>query len=263
MYSRHYRYNPLFSNPTVTDVQDPLAVSFFDSIIKARAFLTQVSCLNPKQLSDPQTQSKIEAAKKMVARADKRNEKRRARRARKKSGQQGQIYLPARLSESPSYSTRSVATCDEAKQSVKVLCPDTECRPIHVRRAMHAPLPQEEITWEEVLGPKGETIRFKVEYHKEGPEKGKVKEKKRALKAEPQIGEIILDLTTGIQAWRVTESGRTTMPVSKRMRDFYRQSYLYRVRQLAAGIISPTQFVKYVKEDSAFSAKKSLKRKKR
>jgi len=255
MYSRHYRYNPLFSNPTVSDVPDPLHLSFFGTIIQARAFLNQVACLNPKQLTDPQMQSKIEAAKKIAAKADRRNDRRKARRA-KQAGK-----------ATPAPRAYAVTTCKEAQRSVESLCEDVVCGPSPTLtiRDKKAPKIDESgrIAWEEVLGPKGEVVRFKLNYHKDGPSKGLLKERKRTLKESPKPSEIILDLTFGIKAWRVaTNKTREEIPITKQMEDFYKGSNLYRVRQLAAGYISIDQFAAAVKGESV-AARRSLKKKKK
>jgi len=254
MYSRHYRYNPLFTNPTISDVQDPLHLSFFGTIVQARAFLSQVSCLNAKQLSDPQTQSKIEAAKKIVAKADRRN-------ARRK--------LVGRKDVKKKPSSYTVGTCSEAQKSVKQLCDDVVCGPLTTRdKKASKPVAfdtSERIAWEEVAGPKdGDIVRFKLIYHKDGPHQGQLKERKRTQKETYKPGEIILDLTTGVKAWRVPANGRGRDPikVTKQMEDYYKKSNLYKVRQLAAGYISLDQFATAIKGETV-AAKRSLRKKKK
>lgn len=256
MYSRHYRYNPLFSNPTVSDVQDPLRLSFFGTIIQARAFLSQVSCLNAKQLSDPQTQSKIEAAKKIVAKADRRN-------ARRKMVGRNDKKKPITTHTSASY---TVGNCSEAQKSVEKLCDNYTCGPLTTRDKKAPKVDVSgQIAWEEVAGPKdGDVIHFKLVYHKDGPYKGQLKERKRTQKETPKRGEIILDLTSGVKAWQMPATGgkRESIPVTKQMEDYYKKSNLYRVRQLAAGYISLDQFAAAVKGE-AVAAKRLLRKKKK
>lgn len=258
MYSRHYRYNPLFTNPTVTDVKDPLTISFFDSIVKARAFLNQVSCLPPRQLNDEQMQNKIESAKKMVAKADRRNDRRKARRATKA----GRAYTPPVRAPKAAKGTYNVRTCDEAQVSVENLCDEVICAPAVTASSGDL------VNWEEVLGPDGSLVRFKLEYGKSNADKNKLQNRKRVRidgPDKPQNGDIILDLTTGIKAWKITGKGRSSIPVTKKMESYYKTSSLYKVRQLAAGNLSPAEFLRaieqYVKGTTA--AKRSLRKKRK
>ena len=253
MYFRHYRHNPLFStNPTVTDIQGDgdclLSVSYFDSILKARAFLKQVECLSSKQLSDPELQRKIEAAHKVIAKADRRNERRRARRAAKT----GRPVTPR-----PTVGTITVTNCDQAQRSVQRLCEDISCGP--TKKISSSPTASSAPTWEEVTGPKGEIIRYKLKYHPDG----QIKDRQRVLKELPKAGDIILDLTSGLKAWKVLPNGRREeLGVSKQMEAIYKESNLYKVRQLAAGHISINQFFEAVKGKVA-AAKRSMKRRKK
>lgn len=257
MYFRHYRHNPLFSNnPTVTDITNDgdclLDVTYFDSILKARAFLKQTECLNSKQLSDPELQKKIEAAYKVIAKADRRNERRRNRRAAK-AGKA--TTIPSGLQSIQKYTVR---TCDEAKKTVGRLCEGITCETTKKGLPVETGNP----SWEEVTGPKGEVVRYKVKYHVDGPSKGQVKERNRAVKEHPKVGDIILDLTSGIKAWKVVANGRRQeIPVTKQMEALYKESNLYKVRQLAAGHISLNQFFEAVK-GKVTAAKRSMKRKK-
>ena len=254
MYSRHYRYNPLFTNPTISDVRDPLTISFFDSIVKARAFLIQVSCLPSKQLNDEQMQSKIESAKKMVAKADRRNDRRKARRATKT----GRAYTPPTRPAKPPKGAYSVRTCDEAQDSVENLCDEVVCAPTGTTN------PKDLVNWEEVLGPDGELIRFKLEYGKSDSDKDKLQSRKRS-KEPPQNGDIILDLTSKIAAWKITGKGRSSIPVTKKMESYYKASSLYKVRQLAAGKLSPVDFLRTIEQSvkGTTAAKKCLRKKRK
>lgn len=250
MYSRHYRHNPLFSNPTVSDVPNPLQLSFFGTIREARAFLNQVACLNAKQLNDPQIQAKITAATKIKDKADRRNNRRQ---------QVGRKDVKKKTSAGP----YTVANCLEAQKSVKNLCDDIVCGPLIRDKKAPKIDTSGRVAWEEVLGPKGEMVRFKLVYHKDGPSKGLLKERKRLQKESPKPGEIILDLTAGIKAWQVTTNGRREeIPVTKQMEDYYKGSNLYKVRQLAAGFISHDQFAAAVKGESV-AAKRLLRKKKK
>lgn len=255
MYFRHYRHNPLFSNnPTVTDITDDclLDVTYFDSVLKARAFLKQAECLNSKQLSDPKLQKKVEAAHKVIAKADRRNERRRNRRAAKAG------KAPPVASGLQALQKYTVRTCDEAKKTVGRLCEGVTCE------TKKGNLPAETGTpsWEEVTGPKGEVVRYKVKYYTDGPSKGQVRERNRVVKEQPKAGDIILDLTSGVKAWKVSANGRRQeIAVTKQMEALYKESNLYKVRQLAAGHISLNQFFEAVK-GKVTAAKRSMKRKK-
>jgi hypothetical protein len=246
MYSRHYRYNPLFTNPTVSNVADPLHINFFDSILKARAFLIQVSCLTPKQQSDPQMQAKIEVANKIVAKADRRNDRRKARRATQ-NVQTAAVNKPLRVIAGGKQPTiYSVKNCKEAQQSVEKLCDNVTCKT--AGRPQRMAVGSDRVNWEEVLDPDGNIVRFKIIYHKDGPDAGKVKERKRVKKEEPKTGDIVLDLTSGIRAWRIGKT-REKIDVTKEMEVAYKASTLYKVRQLAAGFISLSQLVDALNKD--------------
>jgi len=245
---RHY--NPTVNwNPTITDfsVQNLNKVSFFDSVAKARAFLLQVSCLSKQQLNEPSLQAKISAAEKIIARADKRNARRRRRRQEKRG-------LSA-----------SGAECLDAIAEARQACgPNVVCySETNNKKVLTPPTPQYfGPNWEEVLGPKGEVIKFKIEYYKTGPDQGTIKNRTRS-KASPKPGDIILDLTSGLKAWKVTTSGkRTPITPTRTMEDEYKNSYLYKVRQLAAGQISTAQFADFLKQPVA-AKKRNLKRHKK
>jgi len=108
--------------------------------------------------------------------------------------------------------------------------------------------------WEEVTGPDGEIVRFKLEFWTSGPRAGKLRRRVRS-KQEPQVGDIILDATGpagpdqkgGIRAWRIASNRRRKHPVSREMVENYKDSILYKVRQLAAGRISLKQFGDFVR----------------
>jgi len=110
--------------------------------------------------------------------------------------------------------------------------------------------------WEEVTGPNGEIIRFKLDFYTSGEKAGKLRRRIRS-KQEPQQGDIVLDATGpagpdqkgGIRAWRMASNRRRKHPVSKEMIENYKQSNLYMVRQLAAGQISLQQFADFIQAE--------------
>jgi len=150
MYSRHYRYNPLFAatGGTISDVPDPLHTTFFDSITTARTFLAQTACLSQKQLSDSQMQAKIAAANKIVAKAERRNLRRRERRGGKAPTQ-----------------AYKVRTCGESLNVSEKLCSPSNGP--KKRQSLTASPETPSVLWEEVVGPKGELIRFKLKAQRE------------------------------------------------------------------------------------------------
>jgi len=109
--------------------------------------------------------------------------------------------------------------------------------------------------WEEVTGPNGEIIRFKLDFYTSGRLAGKLRRRVRS-KQEPQQGDILLDVTGpagpdqkgGLRAWRIASNRRRRHPVSREMIENYKQSNLYRVRQLAAGQISLQKFADFIQE---------------
>lgn len=102
--------------------------------------------------------------------------------------------------------------------------------------------PVKEITrYEETLGPDGEVIRFKL-IIAENTYKNRVR-----TKEEPPIGSIILDLTSGIKAWKRFSDKRRSIPLTSEMRRSYQNSFLFKVRQLAAGKINLQQFLMAIK----------------
>ena len=100
------------------------------------------------------------------------------------------------------------------------------------------------VHWEEVLGPRGEVILFELLF-----ENGRFVGRRRTQPGEsPQKGSVILDTTgrstmrgsppEGFKVWRVRGTRRRPMPRTPQMRAIYESSFLYKVRQLAAGLIS-------------------------
>lgn len=245
---RHY--NPTVNwNPTITDfsTQNLSKVSFFDSVAKARAFLLQISCLPKQQLREPSLQTKISAAEKIIARADKRNARRRRRRQEKRGISSDRTECADAIAEARQACGPNIV-CYSETNNKKVLSPS---------------MPQYfGPNWEEVLGPKGEVIKFKIDYYKTGPDQGTIKSRTRS-KSSPKPGDVILDLTSGLKAWKVNANGkRTPIAPTREMEAEYKNSYLYKVRQLAAGQISTAQFADFLKEPVA-AKKRSLKRHKK
>lgn len=90
--------------------------------------------------------------------------------------------------------------------------------------------------FEELYGPDGQTLRFKV-IHEQGQFQHRT-----LTNEDPHVGDYVLDMTSGFKAWKVTAHGRAEIPPSPFMNELYRSSYLYKVRQLAAGKISLAEF---------------------
>ena len=97
--------------------------------------------------------------------------------------------------------------------------------------------------WEELLDPEGHVIRFKIEYAKNGALKGR-----SIVTDDPELGDIVLDLTSGIKAWKITSRRRRKHPVSPLMRKVYESSVLYLIRQYAAGKIDPKKLLTRVQQ---------------
>jgi len=100
-------------------------------------------------------------------------------------------------------------------------------------------------SWEELLDPNGEVVRFRVERYKNKHQLEKIKQVVRDSSA-PKPGDIVLDLTRGIHAFKVTRSGRVSAQVTREMRGQYENSFLYQVRSLAAGRLSAKGFISKV-----------------
>lgn len=172
----------------------------FNSIREARAFLEY----KVPEMSDEECARNAEiinAAEKMVRRADRRNQKRKMRRVTspRLPGIQRSQYVPA--------------------------------PPRPKKRVAH---------YEEVFGPNGEVIRYKLIYRNDQFIK------RIRTKEDPPVGSIILDLTSGVKAWKRHSDKRRSMPLTSEMQRSYKNSYLYKVRQLASGNINREQFIKLV-----------------
>jgi hypothetical protein len=285
---RHYRHNPLFaSNPphTISDIEDEkcLGITYFDTILKARAFLKQVECLKPNQQNAPEMQKKIADACRVVNKANRRNTRRRIRRAHALLGR-AEMMSSAQLAD-PDLQKRIADAEKEIREAVidgtvKTLggpracataCPKPREKKSAPQASLGIEIPTSPIpSWEEVLGPKGEVVRYKLKYHTEGPLKNQVKERSK-VKSTPKAGDIVMDLTcnwareeppTSIKAWEVLANGqRKKIPVTKQMENSYKESNLYKVRQLAAGHITIDKFFESIKGKVA-AAKKAMKRRK-
>ena len=168
------------------------------SIKEARAFLEfEVPKMSPEDCDN--NDERIQFAKELVDRADARNRKRQLRRSGK---------IP------------------------------TSGRPSKPGAAPEPPTPKKDaVHYEELSGPNGETIRFKLTY-----ENGKFKKRVRA-KEEPPIGAVILDLTSGVKAWKRFSDKRRHIPLTSSMKKSYENSFLYKVREFGAGKITFQQLV--------------------
>lgn len=84
-------------------------------------------------------------------------------------------------------------------------------------------------SWERVIGPEGEVITFKITRNGN----------KVAVSVDPRPriknGDIILDLTRGIEAFQFQKDREIPVGVTRDMRNHYEGSYLYKVRKLASG----------------------------
>lgn len=284
----NHRKNPFGPNPTVTDFEmsDTIGMTHFNSVLKARAFLKEASCLPEKQRKSAEMSKKIGDALNVIRRADLRNVRRQIKRYKKKG-----LEAPANLLAR--YKALRADSCDEADNLVEEACEDlsdadcSEITKIRNRncnngfrilgplreRPAKAPVragnkasrePEQPVKpvarWEEVSGPDGEVVRFKLIYDQDG------KFKKRArTKDLPQKGDIVLDLTSGFKAWIITKNRRRPYnEITKEMRRSYENSFLYKVRQLASGQLSLPKFVELIKSSQlAAAGKKSKKLKKR
>jgi hypothetical protein len=103
--------------------------------------------------------------------------------------------------------------------------------------------------WEEAVGPKGELIRFKVERYTTTDKKGRIKSFTRVnpKRVKPNDGDLILDMTCGIKVSMQTPEGRVDLPetaLTNEMISNYKNSFLYKVRLVAAKKETPRNFVK-------------------
>jgi hypothetical protein len=114
--------------------------------------------------------------------------------------------------------------------------------------------------WEEVVGPEGEIIRFRVDRYKS---KGRQGEMRRVVRdsSDPAVGDTVLDLTLGAKAYKITKSGRKKVALNPEMIKKYRDSFLYHVRRVAAGKLSTKGFLEKVKALLATPRLKKSKRK--
>lgn len=115
---------------------------------------------------------------------------------------------------------------------------------------------KEVILFEETVGPDGEIVRFKLLY------RDNRFQKRLRTKEEPPVGSIILDLVSGVKAWRRYSDKRRSIPLTSEMRRSYQNSFLFKVRQLAAAKINVQQFIDIVKQSKIKSVRK-LRRKNR
>lgn len=184
------------------------------SIAAARRYLESVKDYSEAKKSQEDIAWRIREAQMIVAAADRKNQRRKAKRASK-----------------PGVAKKTATSAPRAVRTAVARTPKTEK---HVTK------------WEEVLGPEGEVIRFKLEEFEDGPNQGKFKA--RVLtKDEPQVGDIVLDATQGLKAWKITSSRRRPHPVTPQMRETYESSLLFKVRQMIAGDITLKQLSDHVK----------------
>jgi len=226
-------------NRTVTDVEaqptgEVDGITYFTSVIRARKYLIKASCLTEAERREPGVAAKIADAKRVVEKADRRNARRRARRRKIKT------------QDCPSIDNQITERCEEDKpltdlswqcldllKTRKELCEEDRVKRHRLTRYSPADDSDENQAvahYEETFGPEGEVIRFKLHYSKDGTFL-----KRTRTRQEPQIGDVVLDLTSGISAWRITSNRRRRHPVTPSMRESYENSFLYKVRKLTAG----------------------------
>lgn len=231
---RHFRRNPTVSDPIARS-----RITF--SVLEARKFLILASCLSRREQQNKADE--IEEAQRVVDKADRRNKRRKLRR-------------------------RGISSvdCDDIDATIDSTCGTVSRRPRDLglkcldllqkrkeacngnggsRRVLRGrSAPQQRFVedagegeehsivahYEETLGPEGGTIRFKLHYNREGEFV-----KRTRTRNEPQVGDIVLDLVSGVKAWRITTNRRRKHPVTPAMRESYESSYVYKVRKLAAG----------------------------
>lgn len=254
---RHFR-----KNVTVSDVAGRAKMTF--TVKQARRFLIEADCMNRAQQREHAAE--IAEATRVVKKADNRNARRRRNRrgaSTPRSTDCSSIDTQIDVSCSANAKPRDLSLeCLEILQERKKLC-NGEGGSL---RSSEPSLESQEAKYEETFGPEGEIIRFKLHYDKEG---NFVKRTRTRL--EPQVGDIVLDLTSGLRAWRITRNRRRKHPVTPSMRASYENSYIYKARKLAAGRYATSnaenlkRFLEDVKDaDSGrFKSRKSKKLKKR
>lgn len=279
------RKNPFSANPTVTDIEpgSSIGTTHFSSVLSARSFLKETSCLPESQKRSAEIQAKIADAQNTIRKADLRNTRRQIRRYEKKN--EG---VPAKLIAR--YKALRATTCEDSDALMQSACGDMrnsrqiseECeevvkirnrgceKKVPIRRVkptkvFSGPIDLSGVSkkpiarWEEVVGPDGEIVRFKLLYNKDGSFQKRVRSKEA-----PQKGDIVLDLTQGFKAWLITKSRRRPYhEITPEMRKSYENSFLYKVRQLAAGQLSLPKFLETIKNSPEQGWKKSKKLKKR
>jgi len=187
------------------------------SIAAARRYLESIKDYSQQKRQQEDIAWRITEAERIVAKADRKN----TRRKKKSIGPTPARQTPA------TRPTNITATTVKAPRSRKV--------EKHVTQ------------WEEVLGPDGETIRFKLDQFLDGPNQGKFKAR-LLTKDEPQVGDLVLDATQGLQAWKITSTRRRPHPITPHMRETYESSLLFKVRQMVAGKITLKQLSDHVSE---------------
>jgi len=248
---RHFR-----RNPTVSDAAGRSKLTF--SVSDARKFLIKASCMGRREQQDHIDE--IEEAQKVVARADKRNRRRKNRRKGNTSTDCSDIESSVDATCGPTTRPRDLnLDCLNMLQRRKEACNGTS------RSRLTRTSDEEEHAtvahYEECLGPEGEVIRFKLHYNKSA-----VFLKRTRTRNEPQVGDIVLDLITGIKAWRITTNRRRKHPVTPAMRESYESSYIYKVRKLAAGRYASsnaanlTKFMEDIKNGEGQRLKKKSKK---
>lgn len=181
------------------------------SIAAARRYLESVKDYSQQKKSEEQIAWRIKEAERIVAKADRKNDRRKQKRP----------VGPVQQTKARSSAITAVS------------------KPARKKTEKHV------TQWEEVLGPEGETIRFKLDQVLDGPNEGKFKARILS-KDEPQVGDLVLDATQGLQAWKITSTRRRPHPVTPQMKETYESSLLFKVRQMVAGKITLKQLSDHV-----------------
>lgn len=94
--------------------------------------------------------------------------------------------------------------------------------------------------WEEVLGPNGEVLRFKLLLDPNGVVLNRI----RNETDKPRPGDLILDTTKGLNSWKIARNGkRRKFKVTTTMQSAYKGSMLYLARKFAAGELDIPQII--------------------
>jgi hypothetical protein len=263
---RHfYRYNPVEAEVCKTTECGKGANigNGFESLEDARGYnkfvfphLTGKDC-DPRTPEGERHAELHRIACEMEQRADIRNINRKLKRAKKRL--KDTVPIPEKITFRELTNEQASALARELKETIptlsKMMALAAKKRTIVKRAASTsatsaaassetvsaAPLAERDY-WEVIRGPNYDEFYYFFVKHrkKDGVEKGAPYKKGDFWKREPAVtrrpktNDIILDLTNGIKAWIKTKRRRRPIDVSEGMMASYKNSYLYKVRCLAA-----------------------------